>query len=118
MEESSQLAKAVCQACGIEFEYEKKCAGRGRKFCSKKCAEKHFNKKYSNKSRQARFDRDPEYKEMYYKRNADRNKQRIAERKEQMMLQIIDELWGAKDDNEMRAILEKYTRIKSEFYRG
>ena len=126
---------AKCQTCGEEFDYAYHGAGRARKYCSEKCRVKEMNARHSWKSHKRRLDSDPEYKELYLKRNREcmrrkkentpgyqesinaQHREDYANKKEQFTMKVIDELWDAPSKEAMLTILEKYTRVKAEFYR-
>lgn len=116
MDESNPLVVGVCAVCGKEFEYEQ--TRKPRKFCSDKCSNKYFNKKYSGKSRQARFDRDPEYKKQFYQKTAERAKKRTEERRQAVLDELSEKLYYAETVDEIRALLEEHVRIKAVYYRG
>lgn len=124
---------ANCAHCGKEF--EQKNTTRKKKYCSEECRVKAMNAKHSYKSRKARFERDPEYHAQYVaKSNACKKRkieedpeyhekllshyrQKRADKKEECVIKLVRELWEAQSESEVRAIVEKYTRIKAEFYR-
>lgn len=110
-----EMETKKCAHCGKEFTYKK--TKVVRKFCSKNCRIAEENARHVYKSRKARLERDPEYRA---KRNAATNaykKRRLAEKKEDFTLKLAHALWNAKSEDEIRQIVEKYTRIKAEFYR-
>lgn len=106
----------VCASCGNEFTYIRK--RKERKFCSEKCRNRVFNAKNCIKSRYARFERDPEYKKQVIARNNMCRKRSVARRKEAVMTELVDRLTASNDAVEVRAILEKYTRLKATLYNG
>lgn len=116
MDESKPLATGICVVCGKEFEYKQ--PRKPRKYCSDKCRNKYFNKKYGSKSRKARFERDPEYKKQYYQKNADRVKERTEERRQVALNELAEKLYYAETVDDIHALLEEYVRIKSVYYRG
>lgn len=106
----------ICAGCGEEFTYVRK--RKERKFCSQKCRNKVYNTRHCIPSRNARFERDPEYKKQVIARNNMCRKRSVARRKEAVMTELVDKLAATNDAVEVRAILEEYTRIKSKFYNG
>lgn len=106
----------ICANCGKEFTYIRK--RRERKFCSQKCRNRVFNVRHCVKSRNARFERDPEYKKQVLAKNSECIKRRTAMRKEAVMVELIDKLAATSNADEIRSILEQYTRLKASLYRG
>ena len=104
-----------CAHCGKEFTYKK--TKVVRKYCSPKCRVAEENAKHVYKSRKARLERDPEYHARYNAAINAYKKRRLAEKKEDFTLKLVRTLWNAKSEDEVRQIVEKYTRIKAEFYR-
>lgn len=127
------METARCANCGIEFEQNN--TTKKRKYCTDKCRISAMNARHSYKCRKARFERDPEYHSQYvamsnackarrikedpdyHRELLDHYRQKRADKKEEFVLRLVHELWEAQNEEEVRAIVEKYTRIKAEFYR-
>lgn len=104
----------VCANCGKEFTYTR--TRKNRKFCSPTCRNRVFNVKYCLKSRNARFERDPEYKKQVLAKNAECAKRYLARKKEAAMVELVNKLAATNDVDEIRAILEQNTRLNSSLY--
>lgn len=103
-----------CKICGKEFEVEK---GRGRvpQFCSEECRRKAHTK-VTTRNIINRYHTDDEFRKKRIASNASGNRRRREARREQAMQELIFEVMQANTSDEVRAILEKKTRIKSEYY--
>lgn len=103
-----------CKVCGKEFEAEN---GRGRKvaYCSDECRRKG-HMRVNTKAMLKRYHNDEEWRAKRIRQNADSNKRRREARKEQVMQELCEELYNAKSSGDIRAILDKKVRIRSELY--
>lgn len=99
-----------CVVCGKEFEGDAR-----RRYCSPEC--KHvMDVKNSLKSLHRKYHSDEEYRKKRIADNAAGNKRRREARKEQAMQELVRDLILADTSDEVRAILEKRVRIRSEYY--
>jgi len=103
-----------CKICGKEFEVEKK-RGRVPQFCSEECRRKAHTK-VTTRNITNRYHTDDEFRKKRIASNASGNRRRREARREQVMQELIFEVMQANTSDEVRAILEKKTRIKSEYY--
>lgn len=103
-----------CKVCGKEFEVEKT-AGRVSGFCSEECRRK-ARTKVNTKSLLKRYHNDEEFRKKRIADNVAGNRKRREARKEQAMQELCEELYNAKSSGDIRAILEKKVRIKSQYY--
>lgn len=103
-----------CKVCGKEFEVEKT-AGRVSGFCSEECRRK-ARTKINTKSLLKRYHNDEEFRKKRIADNVAGNRRRREGRKEQAMQELCEELYNAKSSGDIRAILEKKVRIKSQYY--
>jgi hypothetical protein len=103
-----------CKICGKEFEAEKT-AGRVSGFCSEECRRK-ARTKVNTKSLLKRYHNDEEFRKKRIADNVIGNRKRREARKEQAMQELCEELYNAKSSGDIRAILEKKVRIKSQYY--
>lgn len=103
-----------CKICGKEFEVEKT-AGRVSGFCSEECRRK-ARTKVNTKSLLKRYHNDEEFRKKRIADNVIGNRKRREARKEQAMQELCEELYNAKSSGDIRAILEKKVRIKSQYY--
>lgn len=103
-----------CKVCGKKFEVEKS-AGRVSQFCSEECRRKAHTK-INTKSLLKRYHNDEEFRKKRIADNVIGNRKRREARKEQAMQELCEELYNAKSSGDIRAILEKKVRIKSQYY--
>ena len=103
-----------CKVCGKEFEVEKT-AGRVSGFCSEECR-RRARTKVNTKSLLKRYHNDEEFRKKRIADNVIGNRKRREARKEQAMQELCEELYNAKSSGDIRAILEKKVRIKSQYY--
>lgn len=103
-----------CKICGKEFEVEKT-TGRVSGFCSEECRRK-ARTKVNTKSLLKRYHNDEEFRKKRIADNVIGNRKRREARKEQAMQELCEELYNAKSSGDIRAILEKKVRIKSQYY--
>lgn len=99
-----------CVVCGKEFEGDVR-----RRYCSPEC--KHvMDVKNSLKSLHRKYHSDEDYRKKRIADNSAGNKRRREARKEQVMQELCEELYNAKSSGDIRAILDKKVRIRSELY--
>ena len=103
-----------CKIWGKECEVEKT-AGRVSGFCSEECRRK-ARTKVNTKSLLKRYHNDEEFRKKRIADNVIGNRKRREARKEQAMQELCEELYNAKSSGDIRAILEKKVRIKSQYY--
>lgn len=103
-----------CKICGKEFEVDKS-RGRVPQFCSEECRRKAHTK-ITTRNIMNRYHTDEEFRKKRVASNVSSNRRRREARREQAMQELVVELMQANTSDEVRAILEKKTRIKSEYY--
>lgn len=103
-----------CKICGKEFEVESK-RGRVPQYCSDKCRRKAHTK-VTTRNLTNRYRTDDEFRKKRVAANVLGNRRRREARREQAMQELISDIMQANTSDEVRAILEKKTRIKSEYY--
>lgn len=103
-----------CKICGKEFEVDKS-RGRVPQFCSEECRRKAHTK-ITTRNIMNRYHTDEEFRKKRVASNVSSNRRRREARREQVMQELIFEVMQANTSDEVRAILEKKTRIKSEYY--
>lgn len=103
-----------CKICGKEFEVDKS-RGRVPQFCSEECR-RRAHTKITTRNIMNRYHTDEEFRKKRVASNVSSNRRRREARREQAMQELVVELMQANTSDEVRAILEKKTRIKSEYY--
>lgn len=103
-----------CKICGKEFEVASK-RGRVPQYCSDECRRKAHSK-VTTRNIVKRYRTDDEFRKKRVAANVLGNRRRRETRREQAMQELISDLMQANTSDEVRAILEKKTRIKSEYY--
>ena len=103
-----------CKICGKEFEVASK-RGRVPYYCSDECRRK-AHAKVTTRNITKRYHADDEFRKKRVAANALGNRRRREARREQAMQELIADLMQADTSDEVRAILEKKTRIKSQYY--
>lgn len=105
---------AKCIICGKEIK-ETMGKGRNKGYCSEECKRKG-RVKASTKYLVKRYQTDEEFRKKRIKQNVESNKRRREARKEKVMQELCEELYNAKSSGDIRAILEKKVKLKTELY--
>lgn len=103
-----------CKICGKEFE-PKRTAGRRPDFCSEECRRKAHTKK-TTRYLNERYKNDEEFRKRRIASNIESNRRKREERKEQAMNGLVLEIMNAGSAEEVRKILDKNVRLKSQTY--
>ncbi len=104
-----------CKECGKEVFLPVSNIGRMPEYCSEICRQKHRTKGTTNYIKK-RYKDDAEFRKHRIRQNAAGNKRRRENAKALAMDKLVDDLMAARTKDEVRRLLEKNVRLRSEVY--